>query len=170
MNRTQKKEFVSSLNKDFNESDLLVVTQYSGLDVKKMEELRSKMRDVDVKFKVTKNRLTKLALPGTSFENVSELFTGPTAIAYSEDPLVAAKVAVNFSKENKKLIILGGSYEGKLIDDKEVKFLASLPSLDEIRGKLVGVIMAPGSKIASLLQEPASKLVRTFGAYAKKTT
>ncbi|PPR42121.1 MAG: 50S ribosomal protein L10 [Alphaproteobacteria bacterium MarineAlpha5_Bin12] len=170
LDRSKKENIVSSLKNDFKESNLLVVTHYSGLNVSELEDLRAKMREVNAKFKVTKNRLTKLALPGTSFENVSELFTGPTAIAYSEDPLVAAKVAVNFSKENKKLIILGGSYEGKLIDDKEVKFLASLPSLDEIRGKLVGVIMAPGSKIASLLQEPASKLVRTFGAYAKKTT
>ena len=120
------------------------------------------------KFKVTKNRLTKLALPGTSFENVKELFSGPTAIAYSEDPLQAAKVAVDYSKNNNKLIIIGGSYEGKLIDDKQVKFLASLPSLDEVRGMIIGLLQAPGSKIASILKEPGNKVARSLNAFANK--
>ena len=169
MDRSKKESIISSLKKDFKESNLLVVSHYSGLNVRELEDLRAKMREVNAKFKITKNRLTKLALPGTSFENVSELFSGPTAIAYSEDPLQAAKVAVNYSKDNKKLIILGGSYEGKLIDDNQVRFLASLPTLDEIRQKIVGILEAPGSKIALLLQESANKLVGTLNAYAKKT-
>ena len=111
-------------------SQLLIVTQYSGLNVGEIEDLRSKMREVGVKFKVSKNKLVKLALPDTSFKDTSELFTGPTAIAYSEDPILAAKVAVNFSRSNNKLKIIGGSFEGKLIGKDQVKFLASLPSLD----------------------------------------
>ena len=168
MNRTQKKEFVSSLNKDFNESDLLVVTQYSGLDVKKMEELRSKMRDVGVKFKVTKNRLTKLALKGSSFENVDELFIGPTAIAYSKNSIQAAKVAVEFSKKNNKLKIIGGSFEGELIGKEKINFLATLPSLDELRSIIISLIMAPATKVATILQAPGNQIARVISAHAKK--
>jgi len=168
LDRSKKESIVSSLKNDFKESNLLVVTHYSGLNVLELEQLRSEMREVNAKFKVTKNRLTKLALPGTSFEDVAELFSGPTAIAYSEDSFQAAKVAVNYSKKNKKLIILGGSYEGNFIDDKQVKLLASLPSLDEIRGIIIGIINAPASKIAAILQIPGSKLARTFSAYAEK--
>ena len=168
MDRSKKENIVSSLNNEFRESNLLVVTHYSGLNVGELEELRSKMRNANAKFKVTKNRLTKLALPGTSFENVKELFSGPTAIAYSEDPLQAAKVAVDYSKNNNKLIIIGGSYEGKLIDDKQVKFLASLPSLDEVRGMIIGLLQAPGSKIASILKEPGNKVARSLNAFANK--
>ena len=168
MNRTQKKEFVSNLNKDFNESDLLVVTQYSGLDVKKMEELRSKMRDVDVKFKVTKNRLTKLALKGSSFENVDELFNGPTAIAYSKNSIQAAKVAVEFSKKNNKLKIIGGSFEGELIGKEKINFLATLPSLDELRSIIISLIMAPATKVATVLQAPGNQIARVISAHAKK--
>jgi len=168
LDRSKKENIVSSLNNEFRESNLLVVTHYSGLNVGELEELRSKMRNANAKFKVTKNRLTKLALPGTSFENVKELFSGPTAIAYSEDPLQAAKVAVDYSKNNNKLIIIGGSYEGKLIDDKQVKFLASLPSLDEVRGMIIGLLQAPGSKIASILKEPGNKVARSLNAFANK--
>ena len=143
------------------------VAHYYGLNVMELEDLRSKMRAVDVKFKVTKNRLTKLALPGTSFENISELFSGPTAIAYSKDPLQAAKVAADYAKNNKKLIIIGGSYEGKLIDEKHIKFLASLPSLDELRSSITSLLITASSNIVSILQEPGSKIVRTINAYSK---
>jgi len=168
LDRSQKKELVSSLNKDFNESDLLVVTQYSGLDVKKMEELRSKMREVGVKFKVTKNRLTKLALKGSSFENVDQLFKGPTAIAYSKNSIQAAKVAVEFSKNNNKLKIIGGSFEGELIDQNKVNFLASLPTLDELRSQLISLITTPASKIAMILQAPGGQIARVISAHAKQ--
>ena len=168
MDRSKKETIVSNLKKDFKESGLLVITHYSGLNVMELEDLRSKMRAVDVKFKVTKNRLTKLALPGTSFENVSELFSGPTAIAYSKDPLQAAKVAADYAKNNKKLIIIGGSYEGKLIDEKHIKFLASLPSLEELRSSISSLLIASSSNIVSILQEPGSKIVRTINAYSKR--
>tara|TARA_Y100000590_G_scaffold393418_1_gene471693 strand:- start:592 stop:1128 length:537 start_codon:yes stop_codon:yes gene_type:complete len=169
VDRTQKENIVSNLKKDFEESNLLVVTHYSGLNVNEIEELRSEMREANAKFKVTKNRLTKLALPGTTFESVADLFNGPTAIAYSQDPIQAAKVAVNYSKKNKKLIIIGGSFEGKKIDEKQVRFLASLPSLDEVRSTLISLLQVPGSKIASIIIAPGTKVVRAIDAYAKKS-
>ena len=164
MDKIQKKELVSNLKASLNNSNLLVVTHYSGLNVKEIEDLRSKMREADVNFKVTKNRLTKLALPGTSFENISELFSGPTAIAYSKDPILAAKIAVNFSKKNNKLKIIGGSFEGKLLSDEQVKFLASLPSLDEIRGKIINLLNASSTKIAIILKTPANQLAQVIKA------
>ena len=167
MERSKKEAIVSNLKEDFKESGFLVVTHYAGLNVKKLEELRSKMRAVDVKFKIAKNRLTKLALSGTSFENVSELFSGPTAMAYSKDSLQVAKVVADYAKNNKKLIIIGGSYEGKLIDEKYVKFLASLPSLDELRARIASLLVVASSNTVSILQEPGSRLVRTINAYSK---
>ena len=169
MDRLQKKAFVSNLKQDLKKSQLLIVTQYSGLNVGEIEDLRSKMREVGVKFKVSKNKLVKLALPDTSFKDTSELFTGPTAIAYSEDPILAAKVAVNFSRSNNKLKIIGGSFEGKLIGKDQVKFLASLPSLDELRAKLISIIQMPAKKIATILQVPGSQIAQVINAYAKKT-
>ena len=169
MDRLQKKAFVSNLKQDLKKSQLLIVTQYSGLNVGEIEDLRSKMREVGVKFKVSKNKLVKLALPDTSFKNTSELFIGPTAIAYSEDPILAAKVAVNFSRSNNKLKIIGGSFEGKLIGKDQVKFLASLPSLDELRAKLISIIQMPAKKIATILQVPGSQIAQVINAYAKKT-
>lgn len=168
MDRSKKEIIVTDLKKDFKESSLLVVTHYSGLNVTELDELRLKMRKVNAKFKVAKNRLIKLALPGTSFENVAELFSGPTAIAYSQDPLQAAKVAVGYSKINEKLIIIGGSYEGKLIDEKQVRFLASLPSLDEIRANIASLLKVAGTNIASILQVPGSNIARAINAYSKK--
>ncbi len=169
MNRLQKKEFVAALNKDFKESNLLVITHYSGLNVKELEELRSKMRESEVKFKVAKNRLAKLSLPGTSFEKVSELFKGPTAIAYSGDPIKAAKIAVDFSKTNKKLKIIGGSFEGKIIEVDQVKFLASLPSLDEVRSKIISILQAPASKVLTVINAPGSQIVRLLKSHSEKT-
>ena len=168
MDRTQKENIVSNLKKDFEESNLLVVTHYSGLNVNEIEELRSEMREANAKFKVTKNRLTKLALPGTTFESVADLFSGPTAIAYSQDPIQAAKVAVNYSKKNKKLIIIGGSFEGKKIDQDKINFLATLPTLDEIRSKLAALLSAPAKKIASILQAPGGQLARLMISQSKE--
>jgi len=164
LKRSQKEELIASLKKDFSESNLLVVTHYSGLNVKEIEELRSEMRNESVNFKVTKNRITKLALTGTFFENSINLFKGPTAIAYSKDMIKAAKVAVNFSKKNKKLIILGGSFEGKLIDKDKVNFLASLPTLDEIRAKLIAIFNSPASKLTGILKEPGGQIFRLLKA------
>ena len=168
MDRTQKEELVASLRKTFDDNDVVVVTHYTGLTVSEISDLRSKMREAGAGFKVTKNRLTRLALEGTKFEGLSDMFTGPTAIAYSNDPVAAPKVAVNFSKDNEKLVVLGGSFNKDVMDTNGIKALASLPSLDELRGKIVGLLQAPATKVAGVLQAPAGQVARVIGAYSQK--
>lgn len=168
MNRTEKAELVASLRTVFEETSLVVVTRYSGLTVAEMVDLRTKMRAAGARFKVTKNRLTRLALQGTRYQGVGDFLTGPTAIAYSADPVAAAKVAVEYAKTNEKLTIVGGGLGEIVLDAAGVKNLASLPSLDALRGKLVGLLQAPATKIAGVLQAPAGQLARVLGAYAKK--
>ena len=160
MKRSDKKDFVKKIKDDLKNSSSIVVAHYSGLTVLETDELRKEMRKNGAKFKITKNRLTKLALAETQFKDISDLFTGPTAIAYSSDPAASAKVAVNFEKKYKNFKIIGGSYDGKKIDKEKINFLAALPSLEGIRGKIVGLIMAPAQKIASVVKEPASQLTK----------
>lgn len=166
MDRAGKEELVSHYNGIFENAGVIVVTHYSGLSVPDLDELRHQMADVGGTVKVTKNRLVKLALAGTPNESVSEFFSGPTAIAFSEDPVAAPKVAANFAKENDNLKIVGGIMDGNVLDAEGVKNLASLPSLDELRGQLVGLINAPATKIAGVLQAPAGQLARVMGAKA----
>ena len=166
MDRTEKEELVASLQQSFNEASLVVVTHYSGLTVAELGDLRDRMRETGAKFKVTKNRLTRLALKGTKFEALSDMFTGPTAIAYSEDPVAAAKVSVNFAKENDKLIVLGGALGEELLDVNGIRSLAALPSLDELRAKLVGLLSTPATKIAQVLQAPGGQVARVLKAYS----
>lgn len=166
MDRAGKEELVSHYNGIFENAGVIVVTHYSGLSVPDLDELRHQMADVGGTVKVTKNRLVKLALAGTPNESVSEFFSGPTAIAFSEDPVAAPKVAANFAKENDNLKIVGGIMDGTVLDAEGVKNLASLPSLDELRGQLVGLINAPATKIAGVLQAPAGQLARVMGAKA----
>lgn len=168
MDRTQKQELVGTLHESFGEVSLVVVTHYAGMTVAEMTDLRRKMGGAGASFKVTKNRLTRLALAGTKFEGLSSLFTGPTAIAYSLDPVAAAKVAVEFSKTNAKLVILGGALGTNLLDVAGINALATLPSLDELRGRLLGMIQTPASRIASVLQAPAGQLARVLKAQAEK--
>ena len=149
MDRTQKEEQVSSLRETFDAAELVVVTHYSGLTVAELGELRGQMREAGADFKVTKNRLTKLALAGTKFEGLSDMFSGPTAIAYSKDPVAAAKASVNFSKANEKLVVLGGAMGSESLDVSGVKALATLPSLDELRAKLVAMISTPSTSRTS---------------------
>ncbi len=165
MNRTEKEELVAEMREVFANSSTVVVSHYSGLTVAQMEELRGKMREAGAGFKVTKNRLTRLALADSKFAGLSDLMTGPTAIAYSEDPVAAAKATMEFAKKNEKLIVLGGSMDENLLDQAGVKALASMPSLDELRGKLVGLLQAPAQKLAAVTQAPAGQLARVFGAY-----
>ena len=160
MKRSDKDDFVKNLKEDLKNSSSLIVTHYSGLSVNETDDLRKSMRNNGAKFKVTKNRLTKLALAETQFESITDLFDGPTAIAYSNDPVAPAKVAVDFEKKFENFKIVGGSFEGEKIDINKINFLASLPSLDGIRGKLVGLISAPAQKIASILQAPGGQLAR----------
>ena len=168
MDRNDKEGWVASLKHVFEEASLVVVTHYSGLTVAQMTDLRGQMRKAGANFKVTKNRLTRLALEGTNFQDLSDMFTGPTAIAYSVDPVSAAKVAVNFAKDHEKLVVLGGAFNGQLLDVAGVSTLAKLPSLDELRGQLVGILNAPATRISSVLQAPAGQLARVIGAYAAR--
>ena len=166
MDRTEKEDLVATLHQTFDESAMVVVTHYSGLTVSEMGDLRDRMRETGAKFVLTKNRLTGLALKDTKCEALSDLFTGPTAIAYSDDPVAAAKARVEFAKENDKLIVLGGARGEEMLDASGVKALASLPSLDELRGKLVGLLVSPATKVAQVLQAPGGQVARVIGAYS----
>ena len=167
MKRSDKKNLVQNLKDELDSSTSVIVTHYSGLTVNESEELRSEMRDNGAKFKVTKNRLTKLALEQTQFKDLADLFTGPTAIAYSDDPVAPAKVAVSFEKKLENFKIVGGGYDGEKIDLEKINFLATLPSMDELRGKILGIISAPAQKIALIMKEPAGQIARLVSAQSK---
>ncbi|MBT5522421.1 MAG: 50S ribosomal protein L10 [Rhodospirillales bacterium] len=169
MDRATKEQMVTDLHSVFDGANVVVVTHYSGLTVGELGELRGQMQEVGARFKVTKNRLTRLALAGTKFEGLADMFTGPTAIAYSEDPVAAAKATVNFAKGNDKLIVLGGAIGEEMLDTTGIKALATLPSLDESRGKLVGLLNSPATKVAGVLQAPAGQLARVVSARAKQS-
>lgn len=168
MERAQKRELVETLHDAFAGAGVVVVAQYSGLTVAQMTELRRKMRDVGGNVRVAKNRLAKLALEGTDVKGIKDMLQGPTCIAISDDPVAAPKIAVEFAKANEKLVILGGSMGLTVLDPAGVKALASLPSLDELRGKLVGLIQAPATKIARVVSAPAAQLARVFAAQGRK--
>jgi large subunit ribosomal protein L10 len=166
--KAEKRELVSTMNGVFTKTNVVVVAHYAGLTVAELTALRGKARDAGVSVKVAKNRLVKLALQGTDSAHIADLFTGPTLVAYSDDPVAAPKVASDFAKTNDKLVILGGAMGKTNLDPNGVKALATLPSLDELRGKLIGLISAPATKIATVVSAPAAQLARVFGAYAKK--
>jgi len=165
VDRSRKEALVAELHQTFEDTNLVVVTQQSGLTVQEVTALRSEMREEGASFRVTKNRLAKIALQGTKFEPLMDTFIGPTAIAVSEDPVAAAKVAVEFANKNDKLTIVGGALGEKVLDVDDVKALAKLPSLDELRGKIVGLLQAPAGKIVGVLNAPAGQLARVFSAY-----
>lgn len=168
MDRAQKAELVTALHDTFAEIGVVVVTRNLGLTVAQSTDLRAKMRDAGASYKVTKNRLARIAVTGTAYEQLGDLLTGPTALATSSDPVAAAKVAVEFAKTNDKLEIVGGAMGETLLDVEGVKALASLPSLDELRAKIVGLIQAPATKVVQVIQAPAGQLARVFNAYATK--
>ncbi|MEP1930117.1 MAG: 50S ribosomal protein L10 [Roseibium sp.] len=168
MERAEKHEFVTSFNAEVANTGVVVVAHYAGLSVAQMTQLRSSVRDAGGTVKVAKNRLVKLALKGTDLEHISDLFQGPTVIAYSEDPVAAPKAFVDFAKANEKLEILGGALGTTNLNVDGVKSLAALPSLDELRAKLVGMIQTPATKVAQVVTAPAGQLARVFGAYANK--
>ena len=168
MDRSQKAESVAQLNAVFNEVGLVVVTRNLGLSVAQSTDLRAKMRDAGASFKVAKNRLAKLALKDTDYAGIEEYLTGPTALAYSTDPVAAAKAAVDFAKTTDRLEIVGGSMGSQVLDANGIKALASMPSLDELRGTIVGLLNAPATKVVRVISEPAAKLARVFGAYGAK--
>jgi len=166
--RAEKREFVTELNGVFKASGSVVVARYAGITVSQMNDLRSKMRAAGGTVKVAKNRLAKIALQGTESEGMSDLFQGQTLIAYSDDPITAPKVAMDFAKTNDKLVVLGGAMGSTTLDAEAVKSLATLPSLDELRAKLLGLLAAPATRVATVTAAPASQLARVFAAYAKK--
>jgi len=168
VDRAAKRELVGTLNDVFKTSGVVVVAHYAGLTVADMQKLRKQMKQVGGHVKVTKNRLAKIALEGTDAVSISSLLKGPTLLAYSTDPVSAPKVAVDFAKTNDKLVILGGSMGATALDANAVKALATLPSLDELRATIVGLVQAPATKLAQLANAPAAKLARVFGAYAKR--
>ena len=165
MDRSQKADAVAQLNDVFKEVGVVVVTRNLGMTVDQSTELRGKMREAGASYKVAKNRLAKLALKDTDYTGLEDFLSGPTALAWSSDPVAAAKAAVDFAKSNDKLEIVGGSMGTQVLDEAGVKALASMPSLDELRGKSVGLVNAPATKVAQVVNAPANKLARVFGAY-----
>ena len=168
MDRTQKREFVASLAAVFAETSMVVVTQNQGLTVAEATELRRRMRAAGATFRVAKNRLATLALGGTRFDGIKPLLKGPTALAWSQDPVAVAKTAVEFARTNEKFVLIGGALGAQTLDASGVRALAELPSLDALRAKLVGMIQTPATRIAGVLQAPAGQLARVVGAYARK--
>ena len=168
MDRSQKADSVAQLNAVFKEAGVVVVTRNLGMTVAQSTDLRSKMREAGASYKVAKNRLATLATKDTDYAGIADYLSGPTALAYSTDPVAAAKAVVDFAKTTDKIEIVGGSMGGQLLDEAGVKALASMPSLDELRAKLVGLVNAPATKIAQVVNAPAAKLARVFGAYAAK--
>lgn len=168
MDRAEKREFVSQLNEVFNNAGSVVVAHYAGLTVAQMNELRSKMRAAGGTVRVAKNRLAKIALQGTESEGMTALFNGQTLIAFSDDPVTAPKVAADFAKANDNLVILGGAMGPTTLDAEGMKALATMPSLDELRAKIVGMISTPATRIAQVVNAPAGQLARVFDAYARK--
>ena len=168
MDRSQKADAVAQLNAVFSEVSVVVVTRNLGMTVAQSTALRGKIREVGASYKVAKNSLAKLAIKDTDYAGLDDMFTGPTAIAASVDPVAAAKAVVEFAKTTDKIEIVGGSMGSQVLTPEGVKALASMPSLDELRGTLIGLVQAPATKIAQLTTAPAAKLARVFGAYAKE--
>lgn len=168
MDRAQKQQLTQSLHQDLADTVCVVITHQTGLTVDEATQLRRQMRSAGARYRVTKNRLAKRALDGTPFEGLAPLFTGPTAIAFSHDPVAAAKAAVEYANRNNKLTIVAGGLHGQVLDEAGVKALARLPSLDELRGKIIGLIQAPATKLAILLQTPAGQLARVLAAHAEQ--
>ena len=168
MNRSEKAEAIVELNQIFKDASLMVVTRQSGLTVQEVTDLRRKIRAAGASYKVAKNRLTLRALEGTPFKALGSLFKGPTAIAYSKDPVAAAKVVSAFAKSNEKLSIVGGALGENTLDVAGVQALASLPSLDALRATIIGLLQAPATKVAGVLAAPAGQVARVFSAYGAK--
>jgi large subunit ribosomal protein L10 len=167
MDRAEKASSIEGLKADLAVNSLVIVAHYTGLTVAEFTDLRRRMRKGEASLQVTKNRLARIAIRDTSFANLDDLFRGPTAVALSKDPVAAAKVATAYAKDNEKFVILGGGLGGQLLDAEGVKALATLPSIEVLRGKLLGLIVAPATRIAGVLQAPGAQLARVISAYAK---
>ena len=168
MNRNEKTDLVNNLHDTFDNAASVVIVHCIGLTVEESTSLRTKMRNENCNFKVTKNRIARIALKDTKYQHMDSMFKGPTAIGSSNDPVMAAKILVDYAKENEKLVIIGGGLEDKALSKIDVEALAKLPSLNDLRGKLVGLLQAPASKILRLSVEPASKVLRTISQKSKQ--
>lgn len=168
MDRAQKREMVAFLKDVFSSSSSVVVVRNGGLDVSEMTSLRNEMREAGASLKVAKNRLARLALEGTEIESIGDYLNGPAVLGYSDDPVAAARILVKFAKKNDKIEVLGGAMGTTMLDLNGVRALAELPSLDELRGTLVGLLQAPAGKLARITQAPAGQLARVFGAYGSQ--
>ena len=168
MDRTEKREFVTVLGQVFAETSMVVVAQNNGLTVAEVSELRRRMRASGSTYKVAKNRLAVLALEGTRFDGIKPMLKGPTALAWSMDPVAVAKAAVDYAKINEKFVVIGGALGTQMLNADGIKALADLPSLDALRARLLGMIQTPGTRIAAIVAAPAAQLARVFGAYARK--
>ena len=167
MDRSEKEQLVSSLREGLLESSLVVVSHQTGLTVAQVSDLRRKMREAGAQFRVAKNTLARLAVAGTENEGITPLLSGPTTLAYSKDPVAAAKISVKFANDNDKFNVIGGILNGKLLDAKDIETLSKLPSIDELRAKIIGIISTPATRIAGIVQAPAGQLARVFSAYGK---
>jgi len=168
MNRAEKQASIESVNATLKKAAIALVVHNNGLTVAQMTDLRGKMREVGAEFKISKNRLAKIAAKDTTYENISDLLKGPAAIATSADPVSVAKGLVDFAKTNEKLVIIGGAFGGQKLDIKDIEKLAKLPSLNELRAKIVGMLQTPATRIACVLQAPGSQVARVIAAKAKK--
>jgi large subunit ribosomal protein L10 len=168
MNRAEKKALIESVNTKFKQADIALVVHNKGLTVAEMNQLRLKMREAGAEFKVSKNRLTKLAAKDTKFEQIADLLKGPAAIATSVDPVAVSKGIVDFAKNNEKLVIIGGAYGDQKLSVKDIEALSKLPSLDELRAKIVGMLKTPATRIAGVLQAPGGQIARVIAAHANK--
>ena len=169
MNKEQKKNYITEMTANFENSEAVLVTHYQGLTVKQLDELRKQMREQGIQFKITKNRITKLALEGSKYKKLENLFTGPTAVAFSEDAITSAKILTNFAKKNSNLKIIGGIMEEEPLSVEEVEKIATLPTLDEARANITGILNSPAQKIISILLAPGSKIAILAHAKSKKT-
>lgn len=168
MDRAQKAAAVAELNRTFSEVGVVVVTRNLGMTVQQSTQLRNRMREAGATYKVSKNKLARIALDGTDYLSIGDMLTGPVGLATSNDPVAAAKVAVDFAKTNDKFEIVGGAMGATPLDMAGVQALATLPSLDELRAKIVGLIVAPATKLATITQAPAAQIARVLSAYAEK--
>tara|TARA_B100000029_G_scaffold473830_1_gene515577 strand:- start:289 stop:798 length:510 start_codon:yes stop_codon:yes gene_type:complete len=168
MNKSKKKIYIEEMKTFFNETNSILVTHYQGLTVKQIDELRSEMRKNGILFKITKNKITKLALEGSKFKKLENLFSGPTAVAFSKDAIVSAKILSKFAKKNSNLKIIGGIMEEEPLSVEDVEKIATLPTLEEARAKIVGILSAPAQKIMSILLAPGSKIAILAHAKSKK--
>ena len=166
MDRTQKRDFVAGLAQVFAETSMVVVTRYQGLTVAEATDLRRRMRSAGATFKVAKNRLASRALEGTPFAALAPLLKGPTALAWAQDPVAVAKAAIDYSKANEKLVVVGGALGTRMLDQAGVRALADLPSLDQLRAGLIGMLSTPATRVAGVLAAPAGQIARVIGAYA----